>query len=194
MNCGDVTRLLGRVRNGDRSARDALFRIVYDEIRKLASAKMHSFQSGHTLQPTAVANEAVIRILQRESIDLGENRKQFFSLAAHAIRSVLVDHARRRQAAKRSREGHHCRIALTAIAEFERMEQLELLELNESLEQLKTISWRQHEVVMLRYFGGLRFQEIAEYLGVSKSTAEKDWHFARAWLRKQLAEGTRIAT
>ena len=190
MHHQDLTGLLDAVHEGDARAKHTLFEVTYSELRRLATSTMEGERPGHTLHPTALVNEAVIKILAGDSLMRTRNRATFFALAARAMRSVLVDHARRRAAAKRP-TGNRRRIEPLdeSLRQFEEREQIDMLILDEALQQLQTLSQRQHDAVMLRFFGGLRFQEIATHLGVSVSTVEKDWNFARAWLRKTLDEG-----
>ena len=189
MHDGCVTRLLGKVRNGEHGATDRLFNLVVEHMRKLARAQMHGQRDGHTLQPTALVNEAVARILAGQPINLGRNRIEFFSIASAAMRTVLVDHARRRNAQKRPTGNGRKQVPLTEdVVETDVNEPFDALVMDELMMQLRQQSERHHEIVMLRFFGGLAFREIAELLDVSTSTVEKDWRFSRLWLQKRLLE------
>ena len=185
---GQITQLLDSIRGGNETAADELFSLTCGELRKLAEAAMRRQDKDHILQPTALVNEAVARILNSNALCKTENRLMFYALSARAMRSVLVDYARRRAAGRRSSRSP---IPLSAIADFvERFEaetQVDLLILNETLETLRANNQRQHDVVVMHFFGGFRFKEIAEQLNVSISTVEKDWAFTRAWLRKKLS-------
>ena len=190
MDNGQITTLLDAVHKGDSQAADELFEVTYPELRRLASSAMRRQRSGHTLHPTALINEAVVNMLAGDCLARTANRGMFFALAARAMRSVLVDHARRRAAAKRvTGDGRRKRLLDEVVIQFEQQEHVDLLALDEALEQLEAMNKRQHDTVMLRFFGGLRFQEIADHQGVSLSTVEKDWSFARAWLRRTLDKG-----
>ena len=181
----DVTTLLGRIRDGDASARGKLIDRVYEELHGIARRLMTGERPSHTLQPTALLNEALLRLLDQGSeLDL-KNRAYFFGTAVRAMRRVLVDHAR--QKATLSRGGGHARVPLDdVLEEFERRNPPVLL-LDGLLDELAVNRPRQYEIVMLRSFGGLTMQEIAAHLGVSLSTVESDFSFARAWLRNQIA-------
>ena len=182
-----ITECLQRISDGDRSAVDELFRVLYPKLRQLAENAMRRERPDHTLQATALVNEAVTRLLTGNRLDGLKDRRAFFALASLTMRAVLVDHARRRAASKRPTGDHRERTPLDdVIEEFEAQENVELLALDEALEELKSHNRRQHDVVNLHFFGGLRFREIAEQLNVSISTVEKDWRFARAWLLKRL--------
>jgi RNA polymerase sigma factor (TIGR02999 family) len=190
MDNGQITMLLGAVHQGDSEATAELFEVTYAKLRRLATCAMRRQRSGHTLQPTALINQAVVNILASDCLIRTANRGMFFALATRAMRSVLVDHARRRAAAKRvTGQGRRKRLLDEVVSQFERLEQVDLLALDEVLKQLEALNKRQHDTVMLRFFGGLRFQEIADHQGVSLSTVEKDWNFARAWLRRALDKG-----
>lgn len=159
-----------------------LWSAVDDEIRGLAEALMRRERPHHTLQATALVNEAYLRIVRRE--DLAHlSRSEFLQAAAQAMRRVLVDHARAKGAGKRG--GNLRRIAFDSAIHLGQPD-LDLAELDEALERLASLDARQAKVVELRFFGGLTMEEVAESLGVSKRTAESDWTFARAWLRREL--------
>lgn len=189
-NKAEVTRLLRDFSDGDRAALDRLLPIVYDELRRLAHARLRGERNDHTLSTTALVHEAYL-----ELIDLGpvnwQNRAHFFGLAAHVMRHVLVDYAVRRNALKRG--GGLQRIALDeAVAMTEQQTDL-LLALNEALRRLEQTAPRQSRVVECRFFGGLSIAETAHVLGVSPVTVTRDWTAARAWLNRELG-GTTLAT
>jgi len=176
-----VTRLLLEWREGDARALEALVPLVYDELRRLARLQMRDQAAGHTLQPTALVHEAYARLVDLK-LDW-QDRTHFLSMVARTMRRVLVDHARARQAAKRgagavqvSLHDFHARTELS----------FDLLALDEALEALGRMEERAASVVELTYFGGLKCREIAEALGISQATAERDLRFARSWLRREL--------
>lgn len=188
MEDDQITQLLGAVRDGNVTAAEELFAITCAELRKIAKSAMRTQPANHTLQPTALVNEAVVRILKGESLQRTDNRRMFYALAARAMRSVLVDYARRRAAIKRaagSTTQHE--FFEEVVGRFEEEMQVDVLALDEALKTLQTRSKRQHDVVVMRFFGGFRVEEIADHLGVSSSTVEKDWAFSKAWLRKVLS-------
>jgi RNA polymerase sigma factor (TIGR02999 family) len=181
---GDLTALLGEVRAGDEDAKDRLVRAIYAELRRLAGGLMHHERPGHTLQPSALVHEALMRLLDGEALAEVPNRRYLFAAAAQAMRQVLVDHARRRRAAKR--EGGRARVPLDEALVALEEQGLDVLVLHEALDRLAEAHPRQAQVVTLRFFGGLSVPEVAESLAVSATTVESDWRFARAWLKGQL--------
>ena len=178
----DVTRLLTRARGGDRAAVDALIEAVYGELRRLAGAQLRRERSGHTLSATALVHEAWLKLADQQQPWQG--RAHFFGAAAHAMRRILIDHARARHAGKRQGE----RVSLTAVeAELSAAPSFhELLVIDTALEELSQVNGRVVRVVECRYFGGLTIPETAEALGVSHTTVSEDWRFARAWLHRAL--------
>ena len=186
---GNVTVLLQQIASGDPAAKEELFTLLYPELRKLAEAELRRESPGHTLQPTALVNEAAMRLVDSKLLAESANRLSFFAAASRAMHAVLVDHARRRAASKRPTGDKRVRHPLDEAVEFfEQSQRLELVDLDDALQKLQTLNSRQHDIVTLHLFGGLRFGEIADYLQVSLSTVEKDWRFARAWLRQTLDE------
>ncbi len=183
-----ITTLLEQIAAGDDQARDQLFRELYPTLRELAQSALRQERPGHTLQPTALVNEASLKLISSKLLEESGNRASFFAAAARAMREVLVDHARARAAQKRPTGEKRERIALDDVVDvLEANHGLDVLELDECLQKLKSLDARKHEVVVMRFFGGLKFKEIAEYLDVSLSTVEKDWHFSRAWLQRDLS-------
>jgi len=172
------------------SAPDELLALVYDELRRLAARYLRGQRAGHTLQPTALVHEAYLRLAKGGALPV-DDRTHFFALAARAMRQVLVDHARRRAAAKRG--GDPERVTLDDTLELgrggEEGRRLDLLALDEALERLERVSPRQCRVVELRYFAGLTIAEAAASLGVGTRTVEDDWALARAWLQRRLRRG-----
>jgi RNA polymerase sigma-70 factor (ECF subfamily) len=185
---GEVTRLLAEVRLGRRGALDRLIGLVYGELRRIAGRQMRRERTGHTLQPTALVHEAFLRLVDQSNADW-QNRAQFFGVAAQLMRRLLVDHARRRRAAKRG----------IAVVLNEELLQLgpgadqtdEILAVDEVLARLADLNSRQARVVELRYFGGLSVEETAEALGIGTRTVKLDWAMAKGWMKSQLSEGAR---
>jgi RNA polymerase sigma factor (TIGR02999 family) len=163
---------------------DALVPVVYDELRALAAAVMSHERRAHTLQPTALANEAYLRLIDATNV-AWKGRAQFLAIAARAMRQILVDHARARAAAKRGGDRLRVTLSDTSTGGLGRPE-LDLLDLDEALAELAAADPRKAQVVELRFFAGLKMKEVAELLEVSQTTAEDDWYFARAWLRRRL--------
>jgi RNA polymerase sigma-70 factor (ECF subfamily) len=179
-----LTSILGRARGGDEGARSELVALVYDELRRVASRLMHRERSDHTLCPTAVVHEAVIRLLGEAVFDRAADRSYLFASAARAMRGVLIDHARRRAAGRRG--GGRRRVPLDAVVDYFEGQGLDIVAVHEALDQLAELEERQAQVITLRYFGGMTVPEAAEALGVSVVTVERDWRLARAWLAGQL--------
>lgn len=176
---GDVTRLLAAADAGDADALDRLLPLVYDELRQVAEAQLRRERPGHTLQPTALVHETYLKLCGGDLP--ASSRAHFLALAARAMRQVLVDHARRRGAAKRG--GAWSATTLTDGAASIELDPEELLALDRALDELEP---RQRQVVECRFFGGMEESEIAEALGVSERTVRRDWVKARAWLYRAL--------
>ncbi|WP_152050985.1 ECF-type sigma factor [Tautonia marina] len=184
-----ITTLLARIESGDNEARDALLTVAYDELKLLAADLMRGERAGHTLQPTALLHEAMLRVQHHRQIGQGRGRSYFFAVMVGAMRRVLVDHARARQAARRGGTNAQ-RVPLDAIVDaVEQDQHLDLIDLDDALQRLASWNPRQAEVVTLRYFGGWTIAEIANHLLCSVSLIEKDWRLARAWLARQLGDG-----
>lgn len=180
----NLTQWLVAWRQGDHHARDQLFAVVYPELRQIATRFLQQERRDHTLEPVALVNEAALRLLGGEPIHFAD-RTHFFALAAQMMRRVLVDHARARVAAKRG--GVQQRVNLSSIDGWGTTPQSEdVLILEEALSRLEQADPRAARVVELRFFGGLREQEVADVLGVSVITVKRDWKVARAWLVDQL--------
>jgi RNA polymerase sigma factor (TIGR02999 family) len=176
---GDVTQLLARWAGGDRAALDALMPVVYAELRKIADAYLRRERSGHTLQPTALVNEAWLRLVRQDELQF-DHRKQFYALAAQVMRRILVDHARALAADKRGGGSPKTTLGAEISAGVNRT--IELLALDEALEQLARVSPRQAQVIELRYFAGLTVEEIGDLVGMSAATISRDQKTAEAWL------------
>lgn len=180
------TQVLTQLSDGDGSAADRLFPIVYDELRAIASKWFARPSRDQTLQPTALVHEAFLHLVDQTRVDW-KNRSHFFALAATAMRQILIQHARRRKAAKRG--GNWERISLSQAAVENPENAIDLLDLEEALTKLGQLHERQARVVELRFFAELKIDEVAEVLGVSPRTVEMDWRTARAWLRSTLVDG-----
>jgi RNA polymerase sigma-70 factor (ECF subfamily) len=184
-----VTDLLVAWGKGDEQALDRLTPLVYDELRRLAKSYLRRERPDHTLQPTALVHEAYMRLMDLGKLDW-QNRAHFIGVAARLMRQILVDHARSRRAAKRGNAEEKLSID-SAIAQSDERE-LDLLAVDEALSSLASLDPEQSRIVELRFFGGLTIEETAEALGVSPSTAKREWRLARAWLyRKMKAADTR---
>jgi len=179
-----VVTLLARSQDGDDDAAAEVYTLVHDELRGLARHHMRGQSPGHTLQTTALVNEAYLRLVGQD-VDW-RSRGQFFDLAARAMRSVLVDHARARSAAKRG--GGWARAPLSGIVAMTDDGAGELLAVDDALRELSTFDERRGRIVELRVFGGLEVEHVARVLDVSTATVKREWRLARAWLRRQLEE------
>ena len=187
MSDGDLTEvLLDATREDDAGqvGTGRLFEAVYDDLREMARRAMSRERAEHTLQPTALVNEAYLRLIDDTNLDW-KCRAHFFGVAARAMRQVLIDHARRRGSAKRG--GGWDRVQLNAPELFVQDHDLAAVELNEAIEKLSRLHERTARVVELRLFAGLTGAEIAAVVGVSRKTVVSDWRFARMWLRSELA-------
>jgi RNA polymerase sigma factor (TIGR02999 family) len=183
---GDLTLILGRARAGDERARGELIALVYDQLRQVAARLMRRERQDHTLPPTAVVHEAVIRLLGDAVFDKSPDRAFLFASAARAMREVLIDHARRRAAGRRG--GGRRRVPLDLVVDYFEEQGLDIVAVHEALDRLAELNERQGQVMTLRYFGGLTVPEVAAALEVSVVTVERDWRLARAWLGDQLRE------
>jgi RNA polymerase sigma factor (TIGR02999 family) len=181
----DVTRILSAIEQGDAQAAAQLLPLVYDELRNLASAKLAQEKPGQTLQATALVHEAYLRLVQTEPVQRWDSRGHFFAAAAEAMRRILVERARHRQSQKAG--GGRERIELAEVEPVIECPGDNILALHEALEQLEQKDPRKAELVKLRFFAGLTNEQAAEALGISVSTADNDWAYARAWLRLQMA-------
>jgi RNA polymerase sigma-70 factor, ECF subfamily len=180
---GEITRLLGALKRGDEEARSRLASLVYSELHARAAHYMRGERPGHTLQPTALVNEAYVRLLQEQNIDF-QSRAHFFAIASSTMRRVLVDHARARAAAKRA--GGKAKVELDEHHAVEHAEFDRMLILDQALTRLAEMDADQAALVEMIYFGGLTQEEAAAALGVSSRTVKRDWASARAWLQAEL--------
>ena len=187
MNSGkappEVTRLLEAWGQGDPAALEKVTQLVYEELRRLAHRYMSGQRGDHTLQTTALVNEAYLRLAAQEQPDF-VNRSHFLAVAAKAMRQILVDHARATLREKRGAGAKALELDEAALVSPEPTR--EILDLNEALERLSALDERKAQVVEMRYFGGLKQEEIAEALNVSEVTVRRDWTFSRAWLYAEL--------
>lgn len=177
----DVTRLLDAAAAGDPKAATDLLPLVYDELRKLAAARMASEARDHTLQPTALVHEAYLRLVGNDAAQPWNSRGHFFAAAAEAMRRILVENARRKQSEKYG--GGHRRVDLANVDPAVDGPDIDLIALNDALDRLAVSDPRKAELVQLRYFAGLTIEQAAQALGISTSTADNDWAYAKAWLR-----------
>jgi RNA polymerase sigma-70 factor, ECF subfamily len=178
-----VTRLLIDWRNGDQTALDRLLPLVYEELHRIAARYMRRERTAHTLQTSALVNEAYMRLADYKQMKW-QDRAHFFAVAAQAMRRILIDFARARQNRKRGGDAERVSLAEdTAVAPNGRTD---FLALNEALESLAKLNARQARVVELRYFGGLNEEEVAHVLGIAPRTVRADWQLARVWLYKTL--------
>jgi RNA polymerase sigma-70 factor (ECF subfamily) len=179
-----ITQLLVRVRAGDNIAEALVVNRVYPELRRSAGRFMRNERTPHTLQPTALVNEAYLRLAGEADI-AWQNKAHFLALAALSMRQILVDHARSRAAKKRG--GNQNQITLSEPLLGNSPPIFDVLFIHEAIEQLTALDARQAHIVELHFFGGLSFEEIASVLGISARTVKRDWSMARAWLRTRLA-------
>jgi RNA polymerase sigma factor (TIGR02999 family) len=181
----DVTQLLKRWRKGSREAEAALMERVHGELRRLAAGYMRRERSGRTLQPTAVVNEAYMRLLPQRGVSW-ENRAHFFGIAAKMMRRVLVDHARRRHAAKRD-AGPADPVSISGVASpAQEADHVDVLALHDALSKLSELDPRQSEIVEMKFFAGLTVDEIAKVLDIAPATVKRDWATAKMWLKRQM--------
>jgi RNA polymerase sigma factor (TIGR02999 family) len=179
-----ITELLAEWSEGNQSALDELYPLVYEELHRLARRYMSRERKGHTLQTTALINEAYVRLVDQKNVRWA-NRSHFFAISAQIMRRILIDHARRHGYAKRG--GGAQQVSLEEVAMIAPNPGSELVRLDEALKILAKMDPRRCHVVELRYFGGLSNEEIADVLKVSENTVTRDWNLARAWLYQQLS-------
>jgi RNA polymerase sigma factor (TIGR02999 family) len=185
----EVTRLLGQMEQGDARAGEQLLLLVYDELRKLAAHKLAQEKPGQTLQATALVHEAYLRLVGSGDKSQWDNRGHFFAAAAEAMRRILVDNARRKQTHKRGGGVSREDVNFDALAGPGAHDPLEMMAVHEVLDQLAQKAPRKAELVKLRCFLGCTIAEAAQVLGIAPSTAEEDWLYARAWLKRQWLRG-----
>ena len=180
-----ITQLLMQWGDGDTAALDELIPLVYDELHRLADRYLRREPPGHTLQPTALVHEAYIRLIDQQNSSW-QNRAQFFGMAAKLMRNILVDRARLHKAAKRG--GQHYKLSLSEADRVTQKPDVDMVALDDALKELAAIKPQHSQVVELRFFGGLTIEETAQVLGTSHATVERQWNFARSWLRRQLSK------
>ena len=185
-NPAGATRLLAQMQAGDPGAVDELMSLLYEELRALAARHMAAERPGHTLQPTALVNEAFFRLVNQKEANF-QSRGHFMAVAAMVMRRILVNHAQARAAAKRG--GGAKRVALTDDFAGDASRQVDLIELNDALNRLAERDPRKVQVVEQRFFAGIGLSQIAENLGVSLATVKRDWEYARTWLAREMAPG-----
>jgi len=178
-----ITGLLLKWSGGDPAALERLMPLVYNELRRLAVRYLRRERANHSLQPTALVNEAYLRMVDQQKVEW-QGRAQFYGLASRLMRNILVDHARSRQAAKRG--GQQYRVSFDSDKQIGDNPQIEFIAVHEALEHLETFDPQKARIVELRFFGGLSIEETAEVLGIGHATVERDWKLARAWLRREL--------
>jgi RNA polymerase sigma factor (TIGR02999 family) len=182
----EVTELLAAWGKGDEVARDHLMSLVYDELHRLAHRYMKRESPGHTLQTSALVNEAFVRLIDQKNVQW-QSRAHFFGIAAQMMRRILVDYARSRNYAKRGGGARQVSLDEGLIVSDERT--AEVVNVHEALERLAAFDPRKSQIVELRFFGGLSIDETAEVLAVSPGTVMRDWTLAKAWLRREMTTG-----
>jgi len=180
----DVSQLLIEWSNGDKSALDKLTPLIYDELRRLAHHYMSHERTGHTLQTTALVNEAYLRLVNRKDVHW-QNRAHFFGIAAQLMRRILVDHARSKKRAKRG--GSDIRVSFNEANALAPVQDLDIVALDEALARLAEVDEQQSRIVELRFFSGLTVEETAEVLSISPATVKRDWSMAKAWLHREIS-------
>ena len=182
----ELTQLLVDWSNGDQAALGRLLPLVNAELRRLAAGYMRRENPGHTLQTSALVNEAYLRLIDQQHVQW-QNRAHFFGIAAQLMRRILIDHARKAQYAKRG--GGAVKVSLDEAAAVTEARAAELLAVDEVLERLTAMDARKGRIVELRFFGGLSLEETAEVLGISSPTVQREWRAAKAWLHRMLTDG-----
>jgi len=182
-NPAEVTRLLQRLEGGDNEAANQLVPLLYQELRRMAGAYLRHERPNHTLQPTALINEAYLKLANAENASF-QDRCHFFAVASKAMRQILVNHAKSRLSGKRGRG--LANVSLDDVQPAVHQEAAEIVALHEALEALHNVDPRKSMVVEMRYFGGLGIEEIAEAMGVSVATVNRDWRLARSWLIREM--------
>ena len=182
----DVTQVLQQIESGDPSAAEQLLPLVYEELKKLAAAKMANERSDHTLQATALVHEAYVRLVDTDNAQHWNSSRHFFLVAAESMRRILVESARRKKRLKRG--GIHERVALSELVGVDSTSPEELLDLDDALQRFAIVDPERAEVVNLRYFAGLSIEDVSRTLGLSEPTVKRYWRYARAWLHRKMQE------
>lgn len=183
MSNENLTRLLQASNEGNREALDQLLPIVYDELRRIARHQLSKERANHTLQATALVNEAYMKLIGQHSVDW-HNRAHFFSIAAETMRRILVNHAVERNAQKRG--GGATIVSLEEEIDFIHQRDLDVLALDDALRKLEEFDKTQAKIIELKFFGGMTNEEIADVMGVSDSTVKREWRMAKAWLQSRM--------
>ncbi len=181
-----ITQILNELKNGQRDSLDELLPIVYDELHRLAKSHLSRERSDHTLQPTALVHEAYLRLLGQAEVEW-QNRAHFFGIAARLMREILIEYARMKNRKKRGGE-FKTQIALDDAVSFNNRKQLDVIAVDEALTKLENLDERQARVVEMKFFGGLKIEEIAEVLDVSPATVKREWSSAKLFLYKLLSD------
>lgn len=181
----NITQLLNQWSDGDERALDRLTPLVYEELRQQAARYLRRERPGHTMQTTALINEAYLRLIDAKEVRW-QGRAHFFAIAANLMRRILVDHARQRNAAKRG--GSPVHVTLDRIVAAAKQSNIDVLAIDEALTKLAAVDPQQAQIVELRFFSGLSVEETAAALGISPRTVKRDWSVARAWLRREIGE------
>lgn len=184
----ELTTILARARAGEDGARGEVIARIYGELRQVAARLMLRERPSHTLSPTAVVHEAVMRLLGEAVFDRSPDRNFLFAAASRAMREILVDHARSRGAARRG--GHRERVPLDSLVDYFEAQAIDVSAVNEAIVRLTALDDRQGQAITLRYFGGLTVPEVAQAMGVSVATVERDCRLGRAWLHRELRAGS----
>lgn len=182
----EISELLQTWSDGDQTALDRLIPLVYNELRRMAAGYLRRRGAHHSLQPTMVVHEVYLRLLGQRDVHF-DTRAQFFGLAAHLIRTILVDHVRQQQAAKRG--GGWRKVELSEALDVAHKREVDMIALDHALETLSARDPQQGQIVELRYFGGLTIEDTAKVLKISPATVKRDWNLARAWLYREIAGG-----
>jgi RNA polymerase sigma factor (TIGR02999 family) len=182
----DVTRILSKIQSGDLQASEELLPLVYDELRRLAAAKMARENPGQTLQATALVHEAYLRLVNAEEVQAWESRGHLFAAAAEAMRRILVDNARRKGRLKHGGGLERVELSESCLVADGRRD-IDLLALDEALNKLAAMDARKAELVKLRFFAGLSGKQAAQMLKIAESTADLDWAYAKTWLRMEMS-------
>lgn len=182
-----ATRMLTRWTNDTSHDPAELSALLYDEMRSLARLMMNNERNNHTLEPTALVNEAFVRLINAQELDI-QSRDHFFMLASRVMRNILVDHARSASRLKRGGDRQRISITIADPSTDSPIDPADLLAIDEALDQLRSLDERKAQIIELRFFGGLDEETSARILGISRSTASSDWRFARAWLLSKLSD------
>lgn len=185
LSSGEITQLLDNIKDGDQTAADKLIPLVYSDLRKMARRFLLRERKDHTLEPTALVHEVYLRLVHDRN-KVWENRSHFFAATAMLMRTLLIDYARKHRSERRG--GKVIKLSLDVIEVIEKRDYWRLLLLDQALSKLESEDPRQAQVVLLRFFGRLTEEEVAEVIGVSTRTVKRDWEIARTWLHREMVE------